>query len=232
MEESAEQMRQTCKQVMGDDPGALYADLWQQLAWLHIRWAGYVELFGSKPETFGIMNQVAGGFFKNVQDDMWQSILMHLCRLTDRREMNFGKRTLSVDAFRPFQKDMPDVPLLGLIDTAMASTQFARTWRNDAGAHKRRPPIDGRSEPLTLGSRDDVRRSLDALRRVLNAVEWKFLKSDTRFDMSNAGASGGLYLLRSLRLVERLRQERKERIASGNIREDDLDYKKWRGLED
>ena len=35
--------------VMGDQLGPLYAELWQEVAGLHMKWAEFVTLFGTKP---------------------------------------------------------------------------------------------------------------------------------------------------------------------------------------
>lgn len=53
---------------MGSDLGTTYNALWQQLAWLHGKWAAYVELFGTKESRIDLMNEAAPRFFRIVQD--------------------------------------------------------------------------------------------------------------------------------------------------------------------
>jgi AbiU2 len=79
---------------MGEDLGELYDALWQQVAWLHRKWGDYVALFGTKPSRVELLNQAAPAFFRNVQDAMWEDVLLHIARLTDSPQ-SVGKPNLS-----------------------------------------------------------------------------------------------------------------------------------------
>ena len=68
---------------MGEEIGLIYDALWQEIAWIHKKWAEYVALFGTTPERIELLNQAAPSFFRTVQDSMWEDVLLHLARLTD-----------------------------------------------------------------------------------------------------------------------------------------------------
>ena len=81
--------------VMGDQLGPLYAELWQEVAGLHMKWAEFVTLFGTKPSRIELLNKVAPEFFSIVQNALWENALLHIARLTDPQKSR-GKQNLSI----------------------------------------------------------------------------------------------------------------------------------------
>lgn len=77
--------------AMGEALGAQFAELWQEVVYLHRKWGEYLVLFGTKPERLKILNAGAPVFFRMVQDVLWEETLLHIACLTDRPEV--GKKT-------------------------------------------------------------------------------------------------------------------------------------------
>lgn len=73
----------------------MFYALYNEVAWLHVRWREFTELFGLKPERVDVLNQTAGAFFRLVQDAMWEETLLHLSRITDKPKVG-GKDTLTL----------------------------------------------------------------------------------------------------------------------------------------
>jgi AbiU2 len=80
---------------MGEGLGGVYDALWQEVAWIHSKWAEYVTLFGASPARIELMNQSAPSFFRTVQDSLWEGVLLHIARLTDPPKSK-GKSNLSL----------------------------------------------------------------------------------------------------------------------------------------
>lgn len=59
---------------MGTDLGTQYAELWQDIAYLHLTWLHFVELFGTKESRIAMLNQAGGGFFGIVETRLWESV--------------------------------------------------------------------------------------------------------------------------------------------------------------
>src|SRR5688572_9269148 len=92
---TAEEARDRNIKIMGETLGAQFSELWQEVAWLHEKWAQYVELFGTKPERVELLNNAAPLFFRIVEDTIWEDVLLHLTRLTDSAT-SMGKTNLTI----------------------------------------------------------------------------------------------------------------------------------------
>lgn len=53
---------------MGEQVGAQYDALWHEMAYLHLTWLEYRELFGIKESRVALLNRAAKSFFGIVQD--------------------------------------------------------------------------------------------------------------------------------------------------------------------
>ena len=91
---SADEARKERIEAMGPDLGPIYDDLYNEVVWLHFKWQQSVVLFGTD-DGRSLLNQSAGSLFRVIQDVVWEECLLHLCRLTDRLDVN-RKGTLSV----------------------------------------------------------------------------------------------------------------------------------------
>src|SRR5699024_10710469 len=69
--------------AMGEELGASFYELHRKLVELHVLWQQYRQLFGDDPATFHLLNRTAGLFFKIVQDELWDSVLLGVSRMTD-----------------------------------------------------------------------------------------------------------------------------------------------------
>ena len=92
---TAEQSLAEHIEIMGAEVGSIYSALWQEIAWIHKKWAQYVALYGTNPARIKLMNHVAPSMFKTVEDALWADVLLHLARLTDPPK-SAGKRNLSI----------------------------------------------------------------------------------------------------------------------------------------
>lgn len=207
--------------AMGEELGLLYSALWQQVAGLHHKWEQYVVLFGTKESRVHLLNASAGQFFRVVQDTLWDDTLLHIARLTDSPK-SVGKSNLSVRRLPDLIDDEPTkLAVTARIDEALEASEFCRDWRNRHIAHRdlelalKRGP-----NPLKPGSREKVRKAMEALETVLNTVSKHYLESTTSFNLGST-AGGALSLLYLLDGGLRAEKARKERIKAGTTMPDD-----------
>ncbi|NML46643.1 hypothetical protein HHL11_23055 [Ramlibacter sp. G-1-2-2] len=206
--------------AMGDALGSIYSELWQEVAWIHQRWAHFVELFGTKPERIDLMNQAAPPLFRTVQDTLFEAVLLHLARLTDPSKNVLSlRRVVKLTTGTPIGKEVAK-----LVQEAIAATEFARDWRNRKLAHRDlQLALGGRAQTLAPASRADVKTALKAVVDVLNAISAHYLDSTTGFHLGPGGADA-LGLLLILRDGLRFEEQRMERLRKGVFSPEDLKH--------
>ena len=158
--------------TMGKDLGPIYNRLWNDAAWLHLKWNEFVKLFAKSPAQMRDLNTAAPGFFHQVQELWWDDLLLHIFRMTDNRKDVLSVYTL----FRSAPSELKN-PIQAHIDTIKKATTFARDARHQNIAHRNLNVAMGVSA-LTLGSRNDVRGAIKSIDDLLHVVEHHFLKTE------------------------------------------------------
>jgi hypothetical protein len=207
---------------MGVDLGHLYHALGNELAWLHIKWDEYVELFGTRSSRVELVNRAAGAFFRLIQHSLWEDVLLHLARLTDSRE-SMKKENLTI---RGLPSRIPDAEtrraVTALIDAAIVKTEFARDWRNRHIAHRDlKLALAKGAEPLKPASRAAVIDAMRSLSDVLNVLSRRYLDSTTAFEETIGSLGGAVSLLYVIDDGLRMKRERQERRNAGEHRPED-----------
>lgn len=222
VDRTADEAKAANIEKMGDKLGTLYSELWQEVAVLHVYWAEYVELFGTKPSRVELLNKAAGAFTHMLQEELWEIRLLHLARLTDP-PMTGNKANLTLQGLPALIDDNAvKASVTALIATAVDATAFARDWRNRRIAHRDlKIALNEPGTPLADGSRADVKKAVEAISAVLNAVAGHYLKSETRFDLA-ARSNGALSLLYVLHDGIKAREARQERLKSGTFDPNDM----------
>jgi plasmid stabilization system protein ParE len=219
--QTPEEVRQQHLDSMGEDLGALYHALWNELVWLYAKWGEYVEMFGTKPSRVELVNQAAGHFFRVIQDSLWEDTLLHIARLSDPPKSK-GKDNLTIRRL-PQLIHEPDVKknVSELIEIAVRKADFCRDWRNRHIAHKDMGlALKSGAEPLKPASRAKVKEALGAIAEVLNAVSGHYMKSTTAFE-GVGNWNGAVSLLYVIDDGLRAARERQERLRAGEYLVDD-----------
>lgn len=209
---TSEEVRNGYVQSMGTELGANFFGLYRKLVELHIVWQQYRQLFGTDDETVRLLNRTAGLFFKVVQDELWDSVLLGVSRMTDPPDTGRNKN-LTVLSLPPLiEDDVLRSEVEKLCETALTQTKFAREHRNKRIAHQDHDYLtDLSSNPLNGVSRALVEDMLESLRNVLNRLELHFRDSTVMYQ-DFIDESGARMLVTRIRRMERLVEDR-ERIT-------------------
>jgi hypothetical protein len=190
--------------LMGGELGPVFWQLHKKLIELHIIWQQYRQLFGKDPETVELLNRTAGLLFKLMQDQIWDSVLLGISRMTDPPATR-GKKNLTVQSLPPLIQD-PGLraEVQALCDMAVAEAAYAREHRNKRIAHQDHDYThDPGANPLSGISREKVEGMLKVLRDVLNRLNSHF-KGSTTFYEDFIDESGARVLIHKLRKLERM----------------------------
>lgn len=208
---------------MGEPLGTQYTALWHQLAILNIYWNEYTEMFGAKPSRIALMNQVAAAFFHMLQEELWESRLMHLARITDA-PTTMGKANLTIRNLPGLIQDATlKAKVEALVEAAINATDFCRDWRNRHIGHTDLALATGApATPLADASRKQVKDALKAIADVMNAVDLHYFDSETDYGrpVRINGALEALYVLND---GVKARDARDKRIEAGEYRREDLE---------
>lgn len=225
MELTAEEARARSVQVMGLELGETYEALWQEIVWLHSKWAEYVTLYGAKESRVALLNKAAPRFARLIQDTLWEDVVLHIARLTDPPK-SAGKQNLTVQSLATHIGDSATrAKVEQLVARAIAQAEFCRDWRNRHLAHRDLHLALARgAEPLKTGSRQSVLEILRTLSEILDTVSLRYLSSTTHFEFET-DASGALSLLYVLDDGVKLEEARRERLRQGRVDPDDYKQK-------
>lgn len=172
--------------AMGAELGETFHALTNELSWILLKCYQYNTLFGTKPERIELLNKAAPLFFVIVQDTLWDDILIHLSRLTDS-PTSVGKANLSVRRLPGLIRDSAvraDVEVL--VRDAVASSDFARDWRNRRIAHSDLSlAIAVAPAPLAHASRVSVIAALDSLSRLLKRIHQHYFNWDIDLNLGS-----------------------------------------------
>ena len=161
---------------MGSNLGAVYYSLWQDVAWLHVKWDEYVQLYGTKRERVDLLNCTARFFFKVVHDVLWSDILLGIARLVDP-PMTGSKKNMTIRLLPEAVDPCISAKVVCLTNQAVEAIQFCTDWRNRRIAHRDLAVVLGESsKPLEQTSRAKVSDALASVAAVLNAVEEHYLR--------------------------------------------------------
>jgi hypothetical protein len=199
---------------MGAALGNILYELNNQIVLLHIRWKSYRELFGTSPDTIALLNATAPAFFYDLERVMWEDVLLHLCRFTDR-EQTMGRDNLTIQRMPPLMEVTIKDELKRLVDLAVDKTGFARDWRNRRLAHSDLAlALNPAVQPLATSSRHDVEDALAALRAVMNCVESHYVGCPVSYEHAIEPLGGATSLLAYL---QRGREAREKHFRDAGV---------------
>ncbi len=221
-ERSADEVQAFHQEMLGPKLGPVFHALWNEWAWLRVKWGEYLKLFGTSPERVELLSSAAGRFFRMLQDTLWEDTLLHLSRLTDRQH-SAGRSNLTIRAL-PKLCDDPELRagVARLVETAVGATEFARDWRNRHVGHRDLElALGGSVRPLADASRAHVAEALSAIHAVLNRISESMLER-TLADHVIVPETGALTLMHVIRDGLDTREAREQRIRSGIPQPGDL----------
>jgi hypothetical protein len=184
---------------LGEELGAVFHQLQTDLAWLHIKWQQYRELYGTKPERIGLLNEAASLFFRIVEDALWDDTLISITRLTEHTSGGPSRRLTIQQLPALITNEKIKAEVKQRVAVAVEKARFAKDWRNRRIAHRNMSyALEPEATPLAHASRSNVEEALEALRNVLNTVDRLCRDSTFLYEMADHahGAESMLYVLR------------------------------------
>lgn len=121
--------------AMGEPLGKQYTAPCHEVSALHLYWKEFLELFGTNDKRIDRLNRSAPGFFRMLQEQQFETNMMHIARLTDPPK-SVGKDNLTLLNLPNLVTDAGlAAQLVTLVEEAENKSAFPREWRNRRFAH-------------------------------------------------------------------------------------------------
>jgi hypothetical protein len=222
----AEELKRAHIELMGNELGDIYSELWQDTAALFDLWNEYVTVFGTTPQRIKLLNKAAPGFFYHIQKSLEYRIMLCICQLTDPVETG-KKKNLTIKCFPSLVSDSISEQVCELVKKADTAAQFCRDWRNRRIAHRDLLIALGReTEALQIANREKLRAALNSIADVLNAVSFHYRNGTTTVFQSPNEGNEGRRLLQVIDSGLKYEAARLERLKKGTYTEEDLQLPK------
>lgn len=132
------EVAQRYRATMGEDLGPVFYRLWNECGWLHLMWREYVTPFGTNKARLALLNKAAPGFARLVDDVLWDSVLLHISRMTDPPERGGKKKkeTLTLRRLPELVADSIRPTVEKRLTVILKKVAFARDHRNRRIGHR------------------------------------------------------------------------------------------------
>ena len=197
---------------MGPDLGPYFHSLWQHTAWAFTQWEEHEVLFRHSPERIAKLNRAAGTFFFVVQETLWSSVLLELCKLTGPEFSDKARTRQNVTLRGLVHLVAPELrsKVATAVAAAVQAAGFAQPARNKWLAHRDKPTmLDVDAPQFTLGSAEEIQAALDAIEAAINVVQVAY-EDRTSFFHTSGSVNGATSLLA---VIDRGLKVRDEEVA-------------------
>lgn len=182
------------RQVLGHEYGTVFYHCKQELWRISENWDRYEALFSTQGRV-DVLNASGSRFWAAYQGILFEHVLLGICRLTDKPEMN-GRKNLTIQTIGKLDYRRYNRRLHQKIAGAKVKSQSARRWRDKRIAHNDYDQMVGTANLLGRATRRRVTNAIIAIHEVLRWVQQKHFNSDTLlYDM---GDSSAMVVLRTL----------------------------------
>jgi hypothetical protein len=196
MYETDDQRQAEHVRLMGEPLGIVFDALYVELVWLNVKWAEYIELFGTDRERVDLLNRAAPNFFGIIQQVLFEHIVLAVARLTDPVR-SLGKENLTVRELPDLVRSEIKGSVQKVVEDAKAQTEFCRQWRHQHIAHKDRAlALElAHANPLPDATRQKLRMALRSVADILNTVLEGYGCAPTSFEHTIPALGGAGSLL-------------------------------------
>jgi hypothetical protein len=215
MYQTADEAKLEYVKRMGEDLGKLFWRLRNDVTWLSTYWQEYIQLFAAKEDYVALINGTAGGFFRMVQDLLWDQALLQVSRLTDMPGSGKNKR-LTIRLLPNMVDDAVKPAVEKCIAGIEVKAAFCRDHRHRRIAHTNLAlAISQGATPLEDGTVEAMTEVIDELERLLNVLAGHYLETHMSFKISRLAGAG--LLLRKLQIGRKAEQEIRAQIERGDL---------------
>jgi hypothetical protein len=180
---NSQQIQIHFQEKMGDELGAVFYKIYNQVIFLHKQWYNYLELFGVDEKRIHVLNESASFFFFIVQKGLFENIIMSIARLTDPEKTGRYKNLSILTLPGLIQDEELKKEVALQIDWILLNAvAFAREWRMKKFAHSDYDISLGKATLQEEASKQNIKLALESIRNLLNSITFHYLNYRTYFE--------------------------------------------------
>jgi HEPN superfamily AbiU2-like protein len=218
---TSEEILQRNIDAMGEKFGKQYTALHYEFATLNLYWKEFLQLFAMNDKRIARLNEAAPGFFRMLQNQQFETNMMHLARITDKPQTGKFEHLTVARLPELAENETLKKQLTQLLATVNTKREFCKGWRDRQFAHSELAIAikDGSAAPLPSATKKDFDEALAAVDAMLNAIEQHYFKSGTMYGEAST-TNGAATLLWVLGFGVKAREQMRAKLAKGDV--DDL----------
>jgi hypothetical protein len=177
---------------VSDETKELAHELYREISKLYLILEQCRQLY-SNAETVSVLNKTASLFFRVVQSQFFDALILGICRLTDKEKIG-TRKNLSINAIHSLIEDSQlKSEVIALCDQAVSVSNFAREHRNKRISHLDLEHYKSRgSSPLDTATFAKIENSLKAIEAVIDLVFSRVFKTANQYKFINLQGSADM----------------------------------------
>lgn len=213
--QTADESKKNMTDILGDDFGSFLYVIYNEIAWLSLKWSEYCQLFAVKETRIELLNQSAPSFFFLIQRTLLDSIILGVARLID--PCNSGKKkNITLIAIPNYINDQNlKEDIQNDISELIPKVQFCRDRRNKIIAHMDfNFTLDIKNvEEIEPATKKKIETVITGIQAIYNKIGLFYFSTDTFFEpiINERGAISLLHLIEhGIRFRQEAIEKRKE----------------------
>lgn len=213
--QTAGEIKKNMTDVLGDEFGSFLYIIYNEIAWLSLKWNEYCQLFSVRETRIKLLNQSAPSFFFLVQRTLLDSIILGIAKLTDPRE-SCKNRNITLNAIPDYINDeVLRKEIQNDISELIPKAQFCKDRRNKIIAHM---DFDfmldiNNVERLEPATKKGIETVIASIQSIYNKIEHFYFDSSALYQhiKSERGAVSLLHVIENgIRFREEAIEKRKQ----------------------
>ena len=178
---TAEDILQEQTEAMGEEFGPIYNRLYREIIFIHHKWSEFESLYGQGDDPIKSMNKFAPFFFYIVQNNLFDDVILNICRITDPIK-TLGKYNITIQLFPEHVEKEIRSSIAEQVESIISDSSFCRDRRNRIISHIDKDLALNQSvKPLEPANRNRVNALLKKFQELFNSIERHYFDSEVYF---------------------------------------------------